>query len=856
MASGRGESTVDVAAQRAAALYTSRRASGASVTLEELIPGTPGSPEFEATRTRAMAFIADDPATQADVRPDARTIADVGPGAPGPDARSTRATAGGIADRATRLESANTIGPGGDGAALPAIEGYEVRSCLGRGGMGAVFEAVQLSTGRRVAVKLMIDAAGVSDAARQRFEREVEVVARLEHPGIVSVVDSGVRKGRYYYVMEYVPGDALDRALPPGKGDVRRVVEMLVEICEAVDYAHQRGVLHRDLKPSNVIVDKRGRPRLLDFGIAKLVDDKTDERHGQRGMTIGQPGQLLGTVAYMSPEQAQARNDLTSVRTDVYALGAIGYELLTGHLPCSAEGSLREVLARIAEVDPAPPSKLRRAVPRDIDAVLLRALEKDPQRRYATAGELAQDLSRWLRGEPVSARRVGPTGRFWRFVKRNRTVSMAAAIAAVVLCSVSTLLIIRIVDERDRAVANFALLRGVLESADPERSNSIVQLLDNATKKIEESPPGVDLAEADVRAILGVVYRKFGEYGKARAQQQRVLEIYDARDEHDTDARAEAIHNLAATLWWEGSYSQAETLYTRSLNMRRRLHRGDHPDVAMSLTHLAACRLRMGRLPEATQLYAEALDMRQRLYKGPHEEVAQALNNVAKCELDAEAFERAEVLFRRALDMIVSLRGEQYAGTAAASQNLGDCLLRRCDAALVQGDGAGARTFAEQADEAFSRALAIRLQMFPRGHHLVAMSRAGQARAKAAHGAASDAREAATQALAMIRQTRPANHPDIVDVLDANAEAHLAAGDVAGALDFLDQALAISGSVEPRRAEIVARRGVLLVRLGRTSEGEQALAEGLAALRQARGTTSVRVTRLEQLAHEAGAPTN
>ena len=244
---------------------------------------------------------------------------------------------------------------------MPQIEGYDLVACLGAGGMGAVFEGYQSSTGRRVAVKFMLDAAGMHEGARKRFEREVEVVARLEHPGIVSVIDSGVRKGKYYYVMEYVTGKMLDKALTPGQCPPETAIKLITQVCDAVDYAHQHGVLHRDLKPSNIIVDEKGLPHLLDFGLAKVFDPAESDggSHGQMGLTISGPGHLLGTLAYMSPEQARGRHDETSVRTDVYSLGAIAYELLTGRLPCLMSDSLSNTLASIMEQDPPAASSIR-----------------------------------------------------------------------------------------------------------------------------------------------------------------------------------------------------------------------------------------------------------------------------------------------------------------------------------------------------------------------------------------------------------------------------------------------------------------------------------------------------------------
>lgn len=779
-----GASPTD-AARRAANTYWDRRAKGEHVSIDDVLGPASGSEDYKVTRVTAIGLIAHDLLSHTD------TAHDLPAHAHSPRDGSTALPP--LTVSAATVHAASGIG---SGAAPPKIDGYDIVGCLGRGGMGAVYEAYQQSTGRRVAIKLMLDAAGLSPAMRTRFEREVEVVARLEHPGIVSIVDSGVRKGRYFYVMEYVDGQPLDRAVRPGQ--VRRALELLVEVCEAVDYAHQRGVLHRDLKPSNVIVDTRGHARLLDFGIAKIIDEPGPAK---MGLTMSGPEQLLGTVSYMSPEQALGKHEETSVRTDVYALGAIGFELVSGRLPCTQEGALKDVLARIAEVDPPAPSTLNKAVPKDVDAVLLRALEKNPQRRYATAGELAAELRRFLAGEPVQARRLGAPARTWRWITRHRTFSITTGAAVVALAVVSSVLISRMLSERDHARENFAMLRGVLESADPERPGSIgltvPQMLDQATKRLDGAPPRMDATEADVREILGSVYRKFGEYDKARTQQERVLAIREAHAKGDNAAVAEALHNLAATLWWDGKYEQAEGLYQRSLDIRRRLYPGDSAPVAMSLTHLAACRLRMGGIRDATDLYTQALDMRRRLYRGPHEEVAQALNNLAKCEMETEQLAKAEQHFREALAMVTGLKGTVDAGTAFANQNLGECLLRRSEEAQARGDGPRARALAVQARDAFAAARDVRSAIYSGGHNLVAVSLGGVARAELALGNLDAAQTAATDGVEMIRRTRRPDHPDVADLLEASGLVALARGQREQAENDLRNAVTIAAAVHP-----------------------------------------------------------
>jgi serine/threonine-protein kinase len=318
---------------------------------------------------------------------------------------------------------------------LPEIPGYDLIEEVGRGGMGVVYEAYQQSTGRRVAIKFISEHVAARESVRRRFEREVELVARLQHPFIVSVVDSGTHAGHRHSVQEFVDGVTLDAFLARDKerlsGKSTRldvILNLLAEVCDAVEYAHQRGVLHRDLKPSNILVDDRGHPHIVDFGLAKDIDPLASK---WRDQTVGEPGEVLGTLGYMAPEQARGAHDQISIRNDIYSLGAIGYEALTGRLPCPTEGTLQEVLKRIEQDDPPRPSSLNRSITADLDAVLLRALEKEPQRRYASAGEMRDDLRRVITREPVRARPVGRIVRTLRWAQRRP--SQAALVVALLL---------------------------------------------------------------------------------------------------------------------------------------------------------------------------------------------------------------------------------------------------------------------------------------------------------------------------------------------------------------------------------------------------------------------------------------
>lgn len=285
----------------------------------------------------------------------------------------------------------------------PIIEGYDILEELGRGGMGIVYLALQHSTKRRVALKVLLEGVLASESAKRRFQREVELAAQLDHPNIVTVLESGIASGRYYCAMQYIEGRRLDHYVKDESPPVSALLKLFDRICRAVSHAHQRGVIHRDLKPSNIIIDGDGVPHVLDFGLAKQsIDDSTaDAQLTQLSVT----GQVMGTLPYMSPEQTAGNPREIDVRSDVYALGVILYEMLTGQFPYPVVGHIGDVLRHIVETAPRRPSGINRRIDDEIETILLKSLAKEPQRRYQSADALADDIECYLAGHPISAKR-------------------------------------------------------------------------------------------------------------------------------------------------------------------------------------------------------------------------------------------------------------------------------------------------------------------------------------------------------------------------------------------------------------------------------------------------------------------
>ena len=296
---------------------------------------------------------------------------------------------------------------------LPAIPGYDLLQELGRGGMGVVYRAQHLALKRIVALKMVLGFGGDSDALH-RFRAEAEAVVRLHHPNIVQIYEVGARAGRPYCALEYVDGGTLAKKLAQTPQPARYAAAVVQALARAVHHAHEQGIAHRDLKPSNVMLTRQGTPKVTDFGLAKKLDDDA-------GRT--QTGAVLGTPSYMAPEQAEGKTSQIGPLADVYALGAILYEMQTGRPPFRGT-SVIDTLEQVRNSEPVPPSHLNPAVPRDLETICLKCLQKDPSKRYGSADELANDLRRFLGGEPVQARPVGMGERVWRWCWRNPVAAL------------------------------------------------------------------------------------------------------------------------------------------------------------------------------------------------------------------------------------------------------------------------------------------------------------------------------------------------------------------------------------------------------------------------------------------------
>lgn len=354
-------------------------------------------------------------------------------------------------------------GPG-DRLGAFSIPGYSLEREVHRGGQGTIFLAVQESTGRRVAIKLLHSSSFGGPLERARFERETRILAALRHPNIVGIHDGGGRDGQSYLVMDYIAGEPLDRFVAQRGLDIRAIVELVLPICEAVNAAHLRGIIHRDLKPANVRVDDTGRPFVLDFGLAKFSTGGSGEvgLDARVAAEMTQTGQFLGSLPWAAPEQADGSPSRIDTRTDVYSLGVLLYQLLTGKFPYAVVGNVRSVLDSIATAEPIPPRSHRPAIDDDLQTIVLKCLSKERERRYQTAGELGSDLRRYLKGEPIEAKGESSWYVLRKTIARHRwKVAATSALGATITIAAISLsvmygrqgaLLADVERERDKAI--------------------------------------------------------------------------------------------------------------------------------------------------------------------------------------------------------------------------------------------------------------------------------------------------------------------------------------------------------------------------------------------------------------------
>ncbi len=554
---------------------------------------------------------------------------------------------------------------------------YRVVRVLGEGGMGSVFLAEQDKPTRLVALKVIRP--GVASAKLlRRFEHEAQVLGRLQHPGIAQIYEAGTADtgegAQPYFVMEYVRGRSLMEYAQGSQLGTRQRLELLAKICDAVQHAHQKGIIHRDLKPGNILVTEEGQPKILDFGVARATDADIQATTIQTDV-----GQLVGTIPYMSPEQAGGDVTELDTRSDVYALGVLGYELLAGRLPYDlSKKMIHEAVRVIREDDPTPLSSIDRVFRGDVETIIAKALQKERTRRYQSASDLAGDIRRYLSDQPIVARPPSLTYQLRMFARRNTL--LVGAIGTITLVLVAGIVgttwgLVQANESRrdaerqaDRATRTSRFLSEMLSMASPYTSaggpdTKVVELLDEAGRRLASSFAEEPEIEAEIRHTVGVTYRNVGNFIAAEEHLRRALELrIGVLGEKSPDTLLTKVY-LGRVLTDQYRLAEAEQILRESWADQSDVLGDEHPDTISTLNGLGWLLLLDDRPAEAEPMLVRALDVRRRIFGSESTETLKTMANLAATRISQDKLEEAEDLARTVADTSLRVLGPRHPDT-------------------------------------------------------------------------------------------------------------------------------------------------------------------------------------------------
>jgi serine/threonine protein kinase/Tfp pilus assembly protein PilF len=685
--------------------------------------------------------------------------------------------------RSKDTESTISIKAGGE--AGQAIGPYHLLQKIGEGGMGEVWVAEQQAPIRRKVALKLIKAGMDTKQVIARFESERQALAMMDHPAIARIIDAGeTPQGRPFFVMEYVQGIPIIAYCDQNRLTVQERLELFMQVCDGVQHAHQKAIIHRDLKPSNILVAIQGStavPKIIDFGVAKATAQSLTEK-----TMFTELGVMIGTPEYMSPEQAEMSGQNIDTRTDIYSLGVILYELLTGARPFESKelrrAALDEILRKIREEDPPKPStklgsmgeastasarkrrielpSLVRQIRGDLDLITLKALEKDRTRRYGTPSEIKVDIERFLSHQPIVARAPSASYRLKKFVRRHRVGVGAASLLAVVLIAFAITMAIqsrRIAGERDRAnqeaetarqVSDF--LVGLFKVSDPgeARGNSITarEILDKGADRVNRELKGQPLVQGKLMHTIGMVYRSLG--------------LFD----------------------------RAQDLLEQSLTVRTRTLGPYHTDVGNTLNVLGNIASDKGDLAKAKDLYLRAMAIQEKSLGPDTQEVAACLHNLGLLSWLEADYPEARRLLEQALAIRKKVLGPEHELVATNMEALGAIAFR-------EGDGKKAREIWEQT-------LAIREKLLGQDHPLIAYSLNNIALTHLYGGDPKGAVPLLERAIQIQEKVLGPKHPDLSAALSNLGDAARKAGDLAKAKTCYERAVVIMDAANPSNPEL------------------------------------------------------
>ncbi len=561
------------------------------------------------------------------------------------------------------------------------FRGYELGEIVGRGAMGVVYRARHTASHREVAIKVMLQ--GPFDGApdQARFEREAGVLAQLRHPRIVTVYDTGWSGGRFFLVMDFVDGVPLDVHLRKHSTPIREQLALFADVCEAVHAAHLRGVIHRDLKPSNVLIDAAGQPHLLDFGLAKVFSTESEDGLPEvyaHSMTM--TGQFVGSLPWASPEQAEGAPDKIDIRTDVYSLGVMLYQAITGKFPYSVAGNLRDVIDRILTAEPVRPGLLASEIDDEVDTIVLKCLNKERERRYQGAGELAKDIRRYLAGETIEAKRDSAWYVLRKSLRRHRVAAAVASgfiLLTIVYGATMSVLYRDAQREAHRAQQTLSFLQETLFQASSQRLGSgatLLDALDAASARLPQEFADQPSIEAALQFTLGSAYESIWQKKIGAEHLRRSLELSRSTNGPDHPDTLRALVSLSMVLA-EMRDPESVALEREALDLRTRLFGPESKQAADGKGDLAFALWAAAHPPqweEAQRYYEEALALYHKTVGLEHRDIARMVTGWASMNHTRGLTAEAESQYREALDMSRRLLGETHQFTIECRLALAD----------------------------------------------------------------------------------------------------------------------------------------------------------------------------------------